>query len=201
MLSFKYEKKLWKKGFSLIAGVDEVGRGPLAGPIVAAAVVLPPKVKLPGLNDSKLLSPEKREELFVLIKKAALSIGIAKVSHKLIDKINIHQANLLAMKLAVEALSIIPDYLLIDGGRNKLDLSIPQMGISGGDRKCASIAAASIIAKVTRDRLMVRYHKKYPEYGFAQHKGYGTRLHVRKLLKHGPCPIHRISFAPVVKSA
>jgi len=195
--SFRYEKFLRKKGYDLIAGVDEVGRGPLAGPLVAAAVILPQKVKLPGLNDSKLLSPAKREELFVQIKKFAVSIGIAKASHKLVDKLNVHQANLLAMKMAVFALSVSADYLLIDGARNKLDLSIPQTAINKGDRKCACIAAASIIAKVTRDRLMVRYHKKYPEYGFDRHKGYGTELHVQRLLKHGPCPIHRRSFAPL----
>lgn len=200
-MHWTYERKFLQKGFSLVAGVDEVGRGPLAGPIVAAAVVFPPGVNIKGLNDSKLLTPEKREKLFIEIKRKAIAIGLAKVSHKIIDKINIHQANLLAMKRAVEDLAVRPEYLLIDGTRNRLDLPVPQMGISGGDRKCASIAAASIIAKVTRDRLMVRYHKKYPHYRFDLHKGYGTRLHVQRLLKHGPCAIHRRSFAPLSASA
>ena len=177
-----------------MVGVDEVGRGPLAGPVVAAAVVFPPQVKIKGLNDSKKLSPRAREELFLEIQEKALSISTARVSHRVIDKINIWQATLLVMKLAVERLALAPDYLLIDGKRTKLDLTIVQRSIIGGDGKCASIAAASIIAKVTRDQLMVRYHKKYPHYGFADHKGYGTEEHFRKLKKHGPCPIHRRSF-------
>jgi ribonuclease HII len=192
-----YERKLIGQGFKLIAGVDEVGRGPLAGPIVAAAVILPHKFSLPGLDDSKKLTAKERERLFIEIKKAALSIGVAAVSHKIIDKINIGQANLLVMKLAVEKLQVIPEYLLLDGGHNRVSLRIAQVGISGGDRKCASIAAASIIAKVTRDRMMMAYHEKYPRYGFARHKGYGTAEHLRRLEKYGPCAIHRRSFAPV----
>ncbi len=191
------EKKLRAQGYSRIAGVDEVGRGPLAGPVVAAAVILPHATRIRGLADSKKLTPQKREELFHEIKKKAVGIGVGKVSHKLIDQLDIGRANLLAMKKAVEALKIMPDYLLVDGGRNRIDSSIEQRGISGGDRKCSSIAAASIIAKVARDRIMLRYHKKYPEYGFDRHKGYGTPEHFMKLRKFGPSPIHRRSFAPI----
>ena len=196
--SSSIKNKLRAQGFTHIAGVDEAGRGPLAGPLVAAAVILPSQAKLQGLADSKLLSAKKREELFYLIKEQALAIGVGRVSHKLIDKLNIGRANLLAMRLAVENLSLVPDYLLLDGGRYRLDLPIKQRGIVGGDRKCASIAAASIIAKVTRDRIMLRYHQKYPEYHFHLHKGYGTEKHFRKLREYGPSPIHRRSFAPVL---
>jgi ribonuclease HII len=197
MLSAAYERQLIKQGFRLIAGVDEVGRGPLAGPIVAAAVILPHKFSLPGLNDSKRLTAGAREKLFKEIKKIAIGIGIAAVGHKMIDRLNIGRANLLVMRLAVEKLPVVPEYLLLDGGRNRVALRIAQKGISGGDRKCAAIAAASIIAKVTRDGLMRQYHNKYPRYGFARHKGYGTKEHLRALEQHGPCPIHRRSFAPV----
>lgn len=196
-MNFSYERRLWKKGLKYVAGVDEVGRGPLAGPVVAAVVIFPPKVKIKGLADSKQLTPRKREGLFHEIEKKATGIGIGRVSHKLIDKLNIGRANLLAMKKAVENLSLPPDYLLIDGGRHKIDLPIKQRGISGGDRKCASIAAASIVAKVIRDRIMLRYHRRYPRYKFDRHKGYGTREHMRKILKFGPCKIHRRSFYPV----
>jgi ribonuclease HII len=197
MLSAGYEQRLIKQGFKLIAGVDEVGRGPLAGPIVAAAVILPHKFSLPGLNDSKQLTAQARERLFIEIKKRAISVGVASVGHKMIDKINIGQANWLVMKLAVEKLLVCPEYLLLDGGRSRVELLIAQIGINGGDRKCASIAAASIVAKVIRDALMMKYHEKYPRYGFARHKGYGTAEHLKQLAKHGPCPIHRRSFAPV----
>jgi len=198
VLSSKFEKALKSQGFNLIAGVDEVGRGPLAGPILAAAVILPDDFKLKGLNDSKMLSAKQREELFPQIKKQALAIGLARISHRLIDQINIHQANLLAMRLAVENLQIQPDYLLVDGPRHKINLEIPQTAIKAGDRKSISIAAASVIAKVVRDRLMVKYHEKYPEYGFDQHKGYGTRRHFQCLSAHGPCPIHRKTFLHLV---
>lgn len=197
MIPFIYEKKLTRRGFKLVAGVDEVGRGPLAGPIVAAAVILPLDCSLPDLDDSKKLAPQKREKVFYQIKRCAIGIGVAFVNHKRIDQINIGRANLLAMKIAVEKLKVAPDFLLVDGERNKIDLSIPQRGISGGDRRCASIAAASIIAKVMRDRWMVKYHEKFPHYGFLRHKGYGTREHMQKLAKYGPCPIHRRSFFPV----
>jgi ribonuclease HII len=196
-MRLSYERELNRQGFKFIAGIDEVGRGPLAGPIVAAAVILPPVIDLPGLTDSKLLSPKQREILFLKIKHQAIAVGLGKVSHRTIDQINIWQANLLAMKLAVEGLKCTPDFLLMDGGRYRLALATPQRGITGGDRKCASIAAASIIAKVTRDRLMLAYDEKYPAYGFAQHKGYGTKKHFQKLVEYGPCPIHRRSFFPM----
>ncbi|MEE8637732.1 MAG: ribonuclease HII [Candidatus Margulisiibacteriota bacterium] len=196
-MNLSYERRLWKKGYKCVVGVDEVGRGPLAGPVVAAAVVFPSNVKIKGLDDSKKLTPKKREELFYEIKKKALGIGVGRVNHKLIDKLNIGRANLLAMKKAVENLPFFPDYLLIDGGRHKIDLPIKQRGISGGDGKCASIAAASIVAKVIRDRIMLRYHQKYPRYKFDRHKGYGTREHMRKISKFGPCLIHRRSFYPI----
>lgn len=183
-----------------MAGVDEVGRGPLAGPVVSAAVVFPAGTKISGLDDSKKLTPQKREALFYKIKSKALGIGVAKVSHKIVDKINIWEASLLAMKMAVENLPFLPDYLLVDGERLKIDLPVPQMGISGGDGKCASIAAASIIAKVTRDRIMLSYHKKYPEHRFDLNKGYGTKLHLQRLQKFGPSPIHRRSFSPLCQS-
>ncbi|MBN3032538.1 MAG: ribonuclease HII [Candidatus Saganbacteria bacterium] len=197
MLSAAYERKLIRQGFKLIAGVDEVGRGPLAGPIVAAAVILPYKFSLPGLNDSKKLTAKARERLFGEIKRIAVSVGVAAVDHKTIDRINIGKANLLVMKLAVKALGVMPEYLLLDGGRSRVALKVAQAGISGGDRKCASIAAASIMAKVTRDALMREYHKKYPRYGFAQNMGYGTAGHLAALARYGPCAIHRRSFAPV----
>jgi ribonuclease HII len=181
----------------LIAGVDEAGRGPLAGPIVAVAVILPEDFFLPGLNDSKLLSPKKREVLFIAIKKQALAIGVGKVGQRGIDQINIGRANVLVMEKAVAALKIKPDYLLIDGRIKLKNTSIPQKAIVRGDQKYACIAAASIIAKVTRDHLMLRYHQKYPAYGFDRHKGYGTKLHFRKIEELGPCPIHRRSFEPI----
>lgn len=196
-LSFKLEKSLWNKGLEFVAGVDEVGRGPLAGPIVAAAVIFSPQTRIKGLNDSKKLTPLVREKFFAEIQSKALSIGIALLDHKMIDKINIGKANRLVLKMAVEALKIAPQYLLIDGKRMKIDLPIPQLSIIKGDGKCASIAAASIIAKVTRDRMMQEFHQKYPVYGFDRHKGYGTKEHFKMLQKHGPCPIHRKSFYPI----
>ena len=180
-----------------MAGVDEVGRGPLAGPIVAAAVILPLDCSIEGLNDSKKLSPRQREKIFPQIKKRAVAIGVGAVSHKRIDQIGIGPANILAMERAIAKLKIFPDHLLLDGGRSKVNSDLPQKGITRGDGKCASIAAASIIAKVIRDRLMVKYHKKFPLYGFARHKGYGTRGHIGKIHEFGPCPIHRRSFYPV----
>jgi ribonuclease HII len=192
------ERSLRTQGFLMLAGVDEAGRGPLAGPIVAAAVVFPPEVRIKGLADSKLLSSKKREELFLKIQKKALGVGIGEVSHELIDKINIGKANLLAMKKAVENLPLVPDFILIDGEVNRIDLTTAQRGINCGDKKCVSIAAASIIAKVTRDRLMLQLHQKYPDYGFDRHKGYATREHLRNLSRLGSCPIHRKSFLPVL---
>ena len=193
------ERKLRTLGYLTLAGVDEAGRGPLAGPIVAAAVVLPPSSRIKGLADSKLLSPKKREELFLKIQKKALGIGIGEVSHEIIDKINIGKANLLAMRRAVENLPFMPNFLLIDGERNHLDLPIPQKRMNYGDLKCVSIAAASIVAKVSRDRIMQNLHVQYPNYGFDRHKGYGTREHIRNLCRFGSCPIHRKSFLPVLR--
>lgn len=196
-MNLSYERRLYRKGIKCVAGVDEVGRGPLAGPVVAAAVVLSPEEKIEGLADSKKLTFKKRVELCREIRKKALGIGVGRVGHRLIDRLNIGRANLLAMKKAVEKLPVAPDFLLVDGERNHIESPIPQRGISGGDRKCASIAAASIVAKVVRDKIMLRYHKKFPEYGFDLHKGYGTGMHLRKLKELGPCPIHRRSFSPV----
>ena len=195
MPSLKLENSLRRQGFKLIAGVDEVGLGPLAGPIVAAAVILPEKVKLPGINDSKKLSADKRAKLFVLIKDKALAIGIARVEPQVIDEINIREANKLALKLAIENLPLKPDYVLVDGRRFLVKTSIPQQGVALGDATATSIAAASIIAKVTRDRLMCKYHELFPEYCFDLHKGYGTKEHYRQIKKHGPSSIHRRSFS------
>ncbi len=193
---FKYEAKLYSEGVRYIAGVDEAGRGPLAGPVVAAAVILPANVKLYGLNDSKKLSAAKREKLADKIKQYALcwSVGLASVEE--INMHNIYQASLLAMKRAVDSLSLKPDHALVDGSGSP-KLAIPCTTIVGGDGISASIAAASIIAKTTRDRLMNEYHQKYPQYRFDKHKGYPTKEHLEALAKHGPCSIHRTGFAPV----
>jgi ribonuclease HII len=196
-VKLSFENKLWKQGINLVAGVDEVGRGPLAGPVVAAAVIFPQDIKIKGLSDSKQLTPKAREKLYSQIMKKALAVGIGEVSHSIIDKINIWKANLLAMKNAVKSLAFYPDYLLIDGKRHKIDLPISQEGIAQGDARCFSIAAASVVAKVTRDRTMLDYHRCYPEYRFDLHKGYGTRKHFAQLRKCGPCPIHRRSFYPL----
>lgn len=196
MLSLVYEKALIRKGYKLIAGVDEVGRGPLAGPLVAAAVILPLDQTIKGLDDSKKLSPAQREKLFVKISAKAIAIGIGIAGHREIDRLNVGKANRLAMERAVSSLTVKPDFILIDG-RCRIHFPAPQRGIAGGDAKCASIAAASIIAKVTRDNLMIDYAKQFPPYGFAKHKGYSTRSHLLALRKFGPCPIHRRSFSPV----
>jgi ribonuclease HII len=193
-----YEIKAGKKGYRLIAGVDEAGRGPLAGPVVAAAVVLPADAILQGLNDSKKLSPTRREELFPKIQTQAVVYGVAVVNPEVIDKINILQAALLAMQQAVEQLQPVPDLLLIDGNQ-KTASSIEQWAIVKGDSKSLSIAAASVLAKVTRDHIMQDYHQLYPQYEFARHKGYGTKLHRDLIAEHGPCPIHRSTFKGVTE--
>ena len=180
----------------LYAGVDEVGRGPLAGPVVAAAVILNPKDLIHGLADSKTLSEKKREKLSIEIKEKALAWAIAECDEKEIDNINILKASLLAMKKAVLALSIQPEHVLVDGNKTPV-LPMPVTAIIQGDSKVAAIGAASIIAKVYRDALMKEYHKTYPEYGFASHKGYPTKQHVAALNEHGACKIHRKSFGPV----
>jgi ribonuclease HII len=193
------EDKLKSQGYELIAGIDEVGRGALAGPVVASAVILPNTANLPwfGLvRDSKELNSRKRESLFDLINKEAIAVGIGIVPPQIIDSINILKATRLAMMQAVEKLPKQPNFLLID----RLSLSqcpIPQRGITRGDKSCLSIACASIVAKVTRDRIMEELDIMYPGYGFAQHKGYGTRKHISCLQKLGPSPIHRLYFAPV----
>lgn len=192
MLLTRYENSLWEQGYRYIAGVDEAGRGPLAGPVVAAAVILPRGVKIRDLDDSKKLTPEKREELYQIIHQQALSINYAVVDNNYIDEHNIYNATLHAMKTAVEGLSIKPEYLLVDG--IKLKTSIPHKSIVGGDGRSASIAAASIIAKVVRDRIMLDLHNRYPQYRFDKHKGYPTREHIELVKQHGFSPIHRKSF-------
>lgn len=193
---FEFESKASHQGFKNIAGIDEAGRGPLAGPVVAAAVILPSRVNIPGLNDSKKLSANKREELFPKIQEISVAFGLAVVDQKVIDKINILQAARLAMKQAVETLKITPGLLLIDGNQ-KIDSTLNQWAIVKGDSRSLSIAAASVLAKVTRDRIMDGYHKLYPQYEFNRHKGYGTRLHRNLIQEHGPCPIHRSTFKGV----
>lgn len=192
----KEEKNLRQRGFQLIAGIDEAGRGPLAGPVVAAAVIMPPDYRNAEINDSKQLTPLLRERLFVEIKNAALSFAVSIISPAEIDKIGILNATKLAMRQAVLKLDPEPDFILIDAVSINLD-GIPQKGIIRGDEKVFSIAAASIIAKVSRDRLMVKYHRQFPQYGFNQHMGYGTEIHLKAILKHGPSPIHRMTFAPL----
>ncbi len=194
MLTF--EKQAMLSGYKVIAGVDEAGRGPLAGPVVSAAVVLPENFDVPGINDSKKLSEKKREALFPVIQKHAIAFGIGLADHEEIDQINILQASLLSMKRAVEALSVTPDYLLIDG-KFIIDCTIDQRSVIKGDALSLSIAAASILAKVTRDRIMADRDLQYPEYGFRRHKGYPTKAHKEAILTHGPCPIHRKSFKGV----
>lgn len=191
------EDTVRRRGFQLVAGIDEVGRGPLAGPVVAAAVVLPAGLELPGVKDSKLLAASRREACSQKILDCALGVALGSVEASEIDRTNILQATFQAMVQAVAALSVSPDYLLIDGPY-RIPLSIDQEGIPGGDRQCLSIAAASIVAKVYRDRLMCDYHRQYPEYGFDRNKGYGTAEHLEALRRHGPCPIHRVSFRRVV---
>lgn len=183
-------------GYRVIAGVDEAGRGPLAGPVVAAAVVLPAGFNLKGLTDSKKLTASAREKFFPLIQNHALGYGVAVVAEDIIDKINILQASLLAMKLAVEKLPTPPDCLLIDG-IHAIDSTVHQKTIIAGDSLSWSIAAASVLAKVTRDRLMNDHHNTFPQYGFDRHKGYGTKLHRDRIKEFGPCPIHRKSFKGV----
>ena len=184
---------LWGKGFRTIAGIDEAGRGPLAGPVVAAAVIFPEGTHIPGVEDSKKLSEKKRTELFPLIKAQALSVGVGVVSHEIIDRINILQATILAMHKAVDELNIKPDYLIVDGNSFRHE-TFQYQNIVDGDAKCFTIAAASIIAKVTRDELMRGYHTQYPAYGFARNKGYGTRQHLEAIRQYGVCDIHRRSF-------
>ncbi len=192
----EYENTARTKGYNIIAGVDEAGRGPLAGPVVAAAVAYAPEWQLAGLDDSKKISPQARERLFPIIKDQALGHGIGIVDVATIDEINILQAALLAMKYAVSALPEKPDILLIDGNK-RIVTEVEQWTIVKGDSLSQSIAAASVLAKVTRDRLMEKYHEEFPQYEFDRHKGYGTRLHRDLIREHGPCSIHRRTFKGV----
>jgi ribonuclease HII len=191
---YTFENTLREKGFAAVCGIDEAGCGPLAGPVYAAAVILNPDDPIEGLNDSKKLTEKKREALYPQIKERALAWAIASATAQEIDEINILQARLLAMRRAVEMLSIKPDQALVDGNRDPDIPGVPSLLIVGGDGKSASIAAASILAKVTRDHAMLELDKQYPQYLFAKHKGYPTKLHVEKLLEHGACPEHRQTF-------
>jgi ribonuclease HII len=198
---WEFEHKAKAQGYKNIAGVDEAGRGPLAGPVVSAAVILPKNFSCFGINDSKKLSEKKRDTFFSVIKEQAVSVAIGIASHHEIDEINILQASLLSMKRAVENLSgppdfLLPDFLLIDG-KFTIDMTIDQTALIKGDSRSISIAAASIIAKVTRDNMMKELHGKYPQYNFIQHKGYPTRAHKEAILKYGPCPVHRRTFKGV----
>ena len=193
---WSYEHKAAAQGYTFTAGVDEAGRGPLAGPVVSAAVILPDKFPDYGIDDSKKLTPKKRGYLFPIIMEGAVAVSTGLASCEEIDHINILQASLKSMEKAVKGLFPPPDYLLIDG-KFTISSSIPQTALIKGDSKSISIAAASIIAKVTRDNLMLDLHAKYPEYGFDRHKGYPTKAHKQAILKYGPCPVHRRTFKGV----
>ena len=187
------ENSFYSQGIQLICGVDEAGRGPLAGPVCAAAVILPQNLEIPGLNDSKKLSDKRRRELFPVICQEAIAWSVAFADHKEIDEINILQATFLAMERAINGLSVKPELALIDGNRAK-DFGLPVQTVVHGDSLSASIAAASILAKVSRDDLMLEMENQYPGYGFEIHKGYGTKAHYEAIQAQGPCPIHRMTF-------
>ncbi|MEK7700446.1 MAG: ribonuclease HII [candidate division NC10 bacterium] len=193
---YRYEARAWRTGVARVAGIDEAGRGPLAGPVVAAAVIIAPDRRIKGLADSKLLPPERREELFLAIQERALAVGVGVVDHETIDRINILQATRRAMTEALAALAVTPELVITDFVA-LAGLPCPQRNLVAGDRRSASVAAASIVAKVTRDRMMVEVDAQFPEYGFARHKGYATPEHLAALDRHGPCPIHRRSFSGV----
>ena len=193
----QFEREARKSGFSFIAGIDEAGRGPLAGPVVSAACILPPDFYLPGINDSKKLTPKRRSALYeAIISNPLIHYGVGVVSHEEIDKINILQATKLAMRRAVDQLKQKPDFLLIDAVELK-DQPIPFLNLIKGDCRSQSIAAASVIAKETRDRMMLEFDEQWPDYGFAKHKGYGTKSHGEAIATLGPCPIHRLTFEPI----
>ena len=196
IIMWHYENETRKQGHKIIAGIDEAGRGPLAGPVVAASVILPENCRVEGLNDSKKLSEKKRNLIFQIIRQKAVAIGIGITYENIIDQINILQAARAAMADSVSRLSCKPDFLLIDGNQ-KIPSIIPQLTIKKGDALSASIAAASVIAKVTRDRMMLHYDGIYPQYGFSRHKGYGTQDHLKNISKFGPCKIHRKTFKGV----
>lgn len=193
---YSYEYELQKQGIKYIAGVDEAGRGPLAGPVIAAAVILPLGCFIEKLNDSKKLSPVSREQVYKEVMDKAIAVNMSFIDEKIIDRINIYQASMNAMYNAIYGLSTRPEEVLIDAMPLD-DLDIPHLSIVKGDAKSASIAAASIVAKVERDHLMDEYDKEYPVYGFAKHKGYGTKEHIKALNEYGPCPLHRRSFEPI----
>ena len=201
MLDLKTEEKFFSKGFKLIGAIDEAGRGPLAGPVVAACVAVEPGLvidkELETVKDSKKLSAKKREYLYGVILKKFSNVGVGICDQETIDQINILEATFLAMKKAIGALRVKPEIILLDGHLPISNLSLPQETIVKGDELVFSIAAASIVAKVARDKIMLQMHEKYPQYGFDRHKGYGTKLHLEQLQVCGPCPIHRRSFAPV----
>lgn len=194
MPDFSYENEKREQGYKFVCGIDEAGRGPLAGPVCAAAVILPPDLDFEGVNDSKKLSEKKREKLYDEITEKAVSWSVAFASVNEIEKYNILGATYLAMERAVESLKIPADFALIDGNRTPPSLKIPSLTVIKGDSKSLSIAAASIIAKVTRDRLLLEYDAIYPQYKFSQHKGYGTKVHIEAIREFGPCDIHRPSF-------
>ena len=194
---FEFDNVFYGKGLSFVSGVDEAGRGPLAGPVVAAAVILSKDTFIDGVNDSKKLTEQKRNILFEKTKQTSVSYGIGIVDSKIIDEINILQATFLAMKKALEQLTVKPNLVLIDGNHTIPNLKINQQAIVSGDAKSACIACASILAKVTRDSIMLEYAKQYPQYNFEKHKGYGTKAHLEAIQKYGPCPIHRMTFAPL----
>lgn len=191
----EYEKELYKNGIELIAGVDEVGRGPLIGPVVAAAVILPKNYELVGLNDSKKLSEKKRDKFYDVIMNDAIAVGVGIISPEVIDEVNIYEASKLAMMDAINSLKVKPEHVLIDA--MPLDLDMPSTSIIKGDAKSLSIAAASVIAKVTRDRMMYELDEKYPEYGFGSHKGYPTKKHIEALEKYGLIDGYRKTYAPI----
>ena len=193
---YRFELEAWRAGVAHVAGLDEAGRGPLAGPVVAAAVIISPERRIRGLRDSKVLPPERREELFELIQRRALAVGVGIVDHETIDRVNILQATRLAMQHALAGLAVAPELVITDFVALPA-LACPQKNLVGGDARCATVAAASIVAKVTRDRIMLDLDKQFPEYGFAQHKGYGTPEHLAVLDRLGPCPIHRRTFSGV----
>ena len=193
---YHYEARAWRAGVIRVAGLDEAGRGPLAGPVVAAAVVIDPDRRIRRLADSKLLTPEQRDALFDVIRERAIAVGVGIVDHETIDRINILQATRLAMVEALARLTIAPDLVITDFVALS-NLTCPQRNLVDGDARCASVAAASIIAKVTRDRLMLDADRSFPEYGFARHKGYATPEHLAALDRLGPCPLHRRTFAGV----
>ncbi len=194
--SYRYEARAWRAGVVRVAGLDEAGRGPLAGPVVAAAVIVDPSRRLRGMADSKLLTAERREELYALIHARAVAVGVGIVDHETIDRINILEATRVAMREAIRALGVEPELVITDAVALR-DLPCPQQNLIDGDFRCATVAAASIIAKVTRDRIMCEADQKFPDYGFARHKGYATREHLAALDRLGPCPLHRRTFAGV----